>query len=113
MPAAVTAKMVVDTGAALTAIDDSILQQLGLPPTGTIAIHTPSTQGVPHQTSQYDVTIILFGAQNQLLVRHFPALAVIAGQFKPQGIDGLLGRDVLAGARLHYSGFDNWYGISF
>ena len=111
-PQPILAKLVVDTGASLTAIDVSILNQLGLSPTGKTPIHTPSTSGSPHQANQYDVGITIFGHNNALAFSN-SALPVIDGNFKTQGIDGLLGRDVLATSRMNYSGADSWYGISF
>ena len=111
-PPAHLAKLVVDTGASLTAIDKAILQQLNLTATGKTPIHTPSTQGQPHLTDQYDVGLTIFGHGNAV-VYLTTALPVIEGSFKAQGIDGLLGRDVLAVARLTYGGPDNWYGLSF
>lgn len=111
-PAAAVAKLVVDTGASLTAVDITILNQLGLTPRGQAPIHTPSTQGQPHMANQYDVGIAIYGKPN-VVCYILPTLPVIDGNFKAQGIDGLLGRDVLAMARMTYSGFDAWYGISF
>lgn len=114
IPAPVVARMVVDTGASLSAVDCTILQQLGLQPTGQIALHTPSTQGVPHSANQFDVSLTIYGAvPGSLPVYAAQALPVVDGSFKPQGIDGLVGRDVLAGARMIYGGPDSWYGISF
>ena len=111
-PTAIVARLVVDTGASLTAIDCTILQQLGLTSKGTTPVHTPSTAGVPHNANQYDVGIIIFGLMNAI-VHAAPALPVIDGNFKAQGIDWLLGRDVLATSRMSYNGMDGWYGISF
>lgn len=121
VPAPVAAKLVVDTGASLTVIDTTILTvidttilaQLGLSPRGTQAIHTPSTKGVPHEANQFDISIFIPGMTPGQLAHIVPALPVIDGDLKAQGIDGLLGRDVLATCRLTYFGSDGWYGMSF
>ena len=113
LPPAVVAKLVVDTGTSPTSIDCTILQQLGLTPTGVVPIHTPSTQGQPHSANQFDVGLTILGLVPNSVVFHSPAHPVVDGHFKAQGIDGLLGRDILAMARLVYGGPDNWYGISF
>jgi hypothetical protein len=110
-PPQILAKLVVDTGASLTSIDCTILTQLGIPATGKVPIHTPSTQGVPHLADQYDVSIGIYGVS--ALIHSVPALPVVDGKFKAQGIDGLLGRDVLAVARLTYCGADGFYLMSF
>jgi hypothetical protein len=112
VPPGIVAKLVVDTGASLTSVDSSILQQLGLTPRGQTLIHTPSTQGNPHAANQYDVAVAIYGTPPTVVYTN-SALAVIDGDFKAQGIDGLLGRDVLAVGRLTYSGDLGWYGISF
>lgn len=112
IPTPQIARLVVDTGASATAIDESILKPLGVMPTGQIAIHTPSTQGQPHSCNQYDVGITLLGGANEVVYLN-TALPIIEGQFKAQGIDGLLGRDVLAKSRMTYLGHDDWYCISF
>lgn len=111
VPALVIAKLVVDTGATLTSIDTTILAQLGLPPTGKVPIHTPSTQGQPHLANQFDISLGIFG--KSAVAYYVNALPVIDGGFKAQGIDGLLGRDVLAACRFTYSGEDGVYLMSF
>lgn len=113
VPAPVAARLVVDTGASLTVVDATILAQLGLTPRGTQAIHTPSTKGVPHEANQFDISLFIPGLTPGQLAHFVPALPVIDGDLKPQGIDGLLGRDVLATCRLTYFGSDGWYGMSF
>lgn len=112
VPTGIVAKLVVDTGASLTSVDCTILQQLGLTPTGSTPIHTPSTQGTPHVANQFDVSLAIYGTPPTVVYTN-SALAVIDGNFKAQGIDGLLGRDVLTTGRLTYSGDLGWYGISF
>lgn len=113
IPQPVVARLVVDTGASLTAIDCAIIQQLNLTSTGSTLIHTPSTQGQPHAANQYDVGLTIYGATMNDIVYTTAALPVIDGNFRAQGIDGLLGRDVLATGRLFYLGDANTYGISF
>jgi hypothetical protein len=105
--------LVVDTGASLTSIDCTILQQLGLSATGVVPVHTPSTQGLPHNANQYDISLTILGQAIGTVAYISAALPVVDGQFKVQGIDGLLGRDVLATARLIYLGPDSWYAMSF
>jgi hypothetical protein len=113
IPSPVVAKLLVDTGASQTAIDGTILGKLGLTPTGTQQIHTPSTTGVPHSANLYDVAIAIFGADTSVPAHAINALAVIDGAFQPQGIDGLLGRDVLAVCRMTYGGPDQYFMVSF
>lgn len=113
VPPPKVAKLVVDTGASMTAIDEAILTALNLTPTGTQSIHTPSTQGTPHQVNLYDVGIIIFGFPNMPPALVVGAHPVIDGNYKAQGIDGLLGRDILSMGRVIYGGPDSYFMISF
>jgi hypothetical protein len=88
------ARLVVDTSASCTAIDAVIPAALGLMPTGQIAIHTPSTYGLPHACNQYDVGLSSYGAASEIVYVN-TALPIIEGQLEAQGIDGLLGREKL------------------
>lgn len=112
VPAPVLANLLVDTGASGTAIDQAILAQLNLSPTGVMTAHTPSTQqGAPAQLDQYDVSLNLV-IPHQNITRTFHALPVGAAQFKHQGHDGLLGRDCLAHCLFIYAGPDNAFMLS-
>jgi hypothetical protein len=109
VPPAVPARFLIDTGASHTVVDPAILSQLKLMPTGVIAAHTPSTGGTPHQMNQYDVSLSI---PHQSITRHFQALAVSEGHLKVQGLDGLLGRDVLADCLFLYTGPDKVFILS-
>jgi len=77
----------VDTGAG-TAVDIQVLQSLGLSPTGSSHIHTPSTGQTPQQAFQYDVGLIL---PHSGAVKVFGSVPVIASDFSKQNFHGLLG----------------------
>jgi hypothetical protein len=92
----------IDTGASCTCIDPDLINGLGIQPTGVTGIRTPSTQiGAPHFCDQYDVSLFIpdTGAG------HFiAAIPIITTHLRSQGIDGLLGRDVLNSCILIYNG---------
>lgn len=110
IPTPVPARILIDTGASNTCLDESILGKLNLPPTGIISAHTPSTQGVPMQMSQYDIKLTIHHPQ---LSKHFTAVAVTSCQLSAQGIQGLLGRDILSSCLLIYNGEAEFYTLSF
>ena len=86
------------------------LNQLKLTPTGAMTIHTPSTGAAGHQVNQYDVSLLI---PHQMLTRQFHALAVGECSLRTtQGIDGLLGRDILEHCLFIYSGPDKAYILS-
>jgi len=110
IPAPVLAQILVDTGASMTSIDQTIIAQLGLQATGTVGILTPSTGATPHQCNTYDVELIIPGYTP---AKHIPAIAITDGDYAAQGHKGLLGRDALKDGRLMYSGHDNAALLSF
>jgi hypothetical protein len=91
-------------------VDAAALAPLGLTPTGTTLISTPSTGQTPHQCLTYDVGI-MFAHQDGY--RFFGTIAVVATDFSAQPIDGLLGRDVLGSCLLVYDGTANTFLIAF
>lgn len=109
-PTPISARFLIDTGAGLTAVDPTILNALGLAPTGSVQVHTPTTGSAPAQVNQYDVSLAI---PSQSLVRTFDAIPVIESNLKIQGLDGLLGRDVLAHCMLVYLGPENAFALSF
>jgi hypothetical protein len=112
----VTAMLLVDTGASNTHLDDQIIARLGLQPTGSISVLTPTTGKIPVAVSTYDIDLIIqgFSLPGMVGLPHVVHNHSVSGcDLSAQGIDGLLGRDVLALARMTYSGPDNHFFLSF
>jgi hypothetical protein len=99
----------VDTGASHTCVDSSVIKKLGLQPTGTTNVVTPSTGGIACQLYSYDVGIILFH-ENFLPL---PNVAVTECELAQQGFHVLLGCDVLAHCLLVYNGITSQFSLSF
>ncbi len=101
IPAPISFRGLVDTGAGITCIDSKLMDILGIPPKGVIPIHTPSTSGTPHLTTSFDVTLgIIFPMQSYV----FHALPVATCDFSALGIDALIGMDVLKNLHLILNG---------
>jgi len=111
VPAPILVSLLVDTGASISGIDSTVIAQLGIQPTGTMLIRTPSTGANPHSCSTFDVSLLIPGAVPP--PKTFPAMPIVDGQFLPQGHHGLLGRDALSDARLIYSGPNSFVMLSF
>jgi predicted aspartyl protease len=94
----------IDTGASLTVIREELARDLGLQPTGTTTINTPSDTNV--RCYKYAIQLLL---PNDISFER-PVLAV---PLKGQHIDCLIGRDVLARGILVYIGPDNLFTLSF
>jgi hypothetical protein len=59
VPASVVAQVLIDTGASCSCIDAGILTALGIPPSGSVLVRTPSTSQAPHTAIQFDVSLTL------------------------------------------------------
>jgi hypothetical protein len=94
----------IDTGACGTCIDPAVLAPLELQPTGVVSIHTPSTGGSAVQVLQYDVDIFLVANPGQNSVRSFSTVPIIEAPLVGQGIQALIGRDILKDCLLIYDG---------
>ena len=102
VPSPQIARALIDTGASITAVDPAITTALNLIPTGQTTIHTPSTAAEqPHPCATYDVHLTL---SHPALSFYINALPVIQSNLHHQGIQALIGRDVLANCLLFYDG---------
>lgn len=102
IPAPILCRLLIDTGADGTNICRSVVSQLDLTPTSSIDVLTPSTGNSPVEMPMYDVLIqIPFGG---ITMTH-NAVPVICSEFSAQGIQGLLGRDLLQHGVLVYNGY--------
>lgn len=111
-PAPKSGTFLIDTGASCTAVDRGLLEGLGLQPTGIVAISTPSTQNDVHRCEQYDISLFIpasQGAAGHLI----PAIPIVATHLRAQGIDGLIGRDVLKDCTLIYNGSGGFFCLAY
>jgi len=101
----------IDTGASCTVVDSAVIKALGIVATGQILIHTPSTGSASHPCGQYDVALaVLMPRQVHFVAATIP---VIESDLSQQGIQALIGRDVLANAVLWYNGQDKTLSLAF
>jgi predicted aspartyl protease len=103
VPPPVQLTALIDTGAATTAIRQGVAQQLGLLPVGVRPISTPSS-------TRADMPIYAIRVVLNTVV--FEVTAIEATGLAVQGIDALLGRDVLAQAVFVYIGYANEFTIA-
>ena len=92
VPNLIPVRMLIDTGASSTLIDNGVIEKLEIPATGTIPAHTPSTNGIPHHLRQFDVSLVLStnNPENPALI--LGAHPVVESHLACQGIQGLIGR---------------------
>jgi predicted aspartyl protease len=100
----------VDTGASFTFIDPTVFERLGIPPSGTTPIRTPSTGQQPHIAHVYDVNLVLM---HPSLGYQFQNVPVAACELQIQGIQALIGRDVLRMCLFIYDGQSGRFTLGF
>lgn len=115
VPQRIYVRASIDTGSAVTAFRSTVFQQLELQPFSRIPIRTPSTTpNQPHYTDQYDVSVVLASAGAK---KYFPSIyAIVSDDFNPEdeeGLEALIGRDVLAQCVFQYFGLDQKFDLSF
>jgi hypothetical protein len=103
VPNPVQIRGLLDTGASGTAIDPSVLTTLGLTPTGTTLVSTPTTGATPQTVEQYDIGIVIPAPSGAPLFGQ--TLPVIASELLlAQGFHALIGRDILSQCVFVYNG---------
>jgi hypothetical protein len=112
VPSLFQGQFLIDTGASSSCVDSGLIAKLGLTPTGSVNIHTPSTNGVAHSCNQYDIMLFIPGA-NSGTGCLIEALGVIETSLSTQGIDGLIGRDLLDRWTCVYNGSANMFTICY
>lgn len=105
-PERFSAIAMVDTGAACTVVNPTVIEALKLNPIGEVAIHTPSTT-TPLICEQFHVDVVLPNGVT------FPDAVVICAPLGMQNVQCLIGRDILQGGVLTYIGFMNQFTLSF
>lgn len=74
---------------------------------------TPSTGGTAVAAEQYDVSLIIPGADASHPALHMPTIAIVGSQLRDQGIDALIGRDILGSCVLTYNGSMGFYTLAY
>jgi len=99
-------------------IDQSVVQFLGLQPTGIVPTLTPSTGSNPHLCNQYDVSVWFPQAPTLTQAQPVPhpvhlTLPVSEADFSAQGFHVLIGRDILARGIFIYNGLAGRFTLAF
>ena len=111
VPQRVRVRAVIDTGSALTGIRPDALALLGIDPLDEITIATPSTWGTRALAFRYHVSLSLPGEQVEM---HFEEALVLGAPFhQSEGIQALIGRDILEECLFVYDGVRRLFSLGF
>jgi hypothetical protein len=112
VPAPQRIRALIDTGASGSCLDPSVLIALGIQPTGTVQVKTPTTGENPVDCNQYDVSIVIPVPKG--VPFNLATMAVTEHEFlNSQGFHGLIGRDILSQCHLTYNGQISIYTLAF
>jgi hypothetical protein len=114
VPPLVQVRALLDTGASCSAVDQEILDSLGLVPTGEAELLTPSTGRTPQRAFTYDVQVGIFAGRPGDLHFISDTVQVMASDlYVGQEIHMLIGRDILARCILNYNGADGIFTLAY
>jgi predicted aspartyl protease len=114
IPSPIQIRALVDTGASCTCVDPSVMTSLGLTPTGTVPVSTPTTGGTPELKYQYDVALAIPGATQADIPLVLATIAVVEAELLAgQGFHALIGRDILSQCVLVYNGSFTQFTLAF
>jgi hypothetical protein len=114
VPEAVVTRCLIDTGARGSAVDQSVIQALGVPPSGTVLVHTSSTGTIPVRCYRYAVNLGIIMENDHI---HYPVkgrvVQVTEMDLSAQNIQGLIGRDMLDQGIFIYDGRQHILTLAF
>jgi hypothetical protein len=113
VPPEISLRAVIDTGSFVIGLIPSVFQSLEIKHFRTIPVRTPSTTpGEPHQAKQYNISLSLVSAN---VTKYLPSVHAIASDDfdKDEGIQALIGRDVLDHCNFSYYGPDRSFALGF
>jgi len=113
IPPPLQTRALLDTGAELTCVDASLIQQLNLPFAGTAPVNLPAHGGLTF-SALHDASVTILHPsgrpRNHLAVLD---LSVVELDLAALGYQALLGRDVLARCRFLYDGPKNTFQLRY
>ena len=113
VPPPLQTRALLDTGAEVTCVDTSLIQQLGLPFGGTVPANLPAHGGLTF-TALHNASLIILHPSGQTR-DHLAVvnLSVLELSLAPLGYRALIGRDVMTRCRFLYDGPRNSFRLTY
>ena len=112
VPAPSTFRVVLDTGSFISVADAQAIAPLGVAPYDQLAFFTSATGTTPHVRDVYKLSVTLLDDSGAPLA-YWPSVDVLHGEFPPTDVvHGVIGRDLLAMAVLHFDGKAGAFGLT-
>jgi hypothetical protein len=107
VPSPVSGEALVDTGASVSCVDETVMEKFGVNPVGIAQVGTPSTARTPQ--FQYPVLFAFPGTTlPQIEIAH-----ALGSVLEPQGLLVLIGRDILSNFVFIYNGVGGFVTLSY
>jgi len=110
LPPPLALRAVIGTGASGTVVLGPSCRGLGLQPSGSVNIHTPTTAGISVACFRYDVGLAVLDNRSNFIIGD---TAVIETDLTSTGVEALIGCDVLAKCLFIYDGSAQTFTLSF
>lgn len=113
VPERVPVRLQIDTGSALTGFLRFVFEKLEIGPFRTVQVGTPSTTpDRPHTANQYDVVLYLVSGTELTPIDNVHAID--PQDFHPtEGVQGIIGRDVLDRCVFTFAGPDRQFHLAW
>lgn len=113
VPGEIALRLQIDTGSFATGFPTSVLHAPGISPYRVIPVSTTSTKpGEPHLVDQYEISL---GLVSDMTCFSLPSVRAIASDDfgYRDGVQGILGREVLDRCVFQYCGPDSAFSLAF
>jgi hypothetical protein len=111
VPPAVAARFLIDTGANMSCIDTGLIGRFSLQPTASASVHTPGSGGSAIVRYQYEVSLYI--PLSATTGCNVPDIDMLEVSIRDQGLDGLIGRDVIDQWTCIYNGSTSTFTICY